>query len=344
MPPRSNGPQGLITSPADIIKLCLKYVGVEPTLDPEYDRAQVRLNERVQARIDKNSAPDYMVKRYAHQMVESNFPPPLYTEDHIPIDGNTRTKAYMLREIRYIPAYILPISADTADAAMRDRLMQLSLALNAKNGQPLDVEEMMHFAELLIRDNHNDEDVVGNTGLALSKITMLRAQLRAVDRLIHLGHDPDSLKKSKKISDTALRALGKPNAMRLDDEAYNGLLKLTLDAGLKANQINLLASSLSGLASAESRSERLANERQAWQPTIAARQRGQDHTNLAEKLRKLCEMLVENPITAFVEGDPEKIAEYVEMLDQAIAKLGEIQTLQQSQAGVVDSQAPAVHH
>jgi hypothetical protein len=340
MPPRSNGSQGLITSTADIVNLCLKYTGVEPRLDPEYDRTQVRLNERIQSRFDKNNAPDFMVKRYAHQMAESSFPPPLYTEDHIPIDGNTRTKAYMLREIRYIPAYILPISGETADAPMRDRLIQLSLALNAKNGKPLDVDEMMHFAELLIRDNHNDEDVVGNTGLALSKITMLRAQLRAKDRLIHLGHDVSALK----LSDTALRAFGKANAMRLDDESYNGLLRLNLDAGLKAGEINALATSLNGLTSADSRSERLARERDALQPTITARRSGQEHPMLTEKLRKLLELLLGNPITAFVEGNLERAADYVEMLDQAIAKLGEIQTLQQSQpAAAATAEATAVH-
>jgi hypothetical protein len=321
MATRSNGSTA---SSVDVVALCLKYVGVEPTLDPHYKRSQVRLLDRAQARIDKNNAPDHMVKRYAHQMGEGPFPPPLYTEDHVPVDGNTRTKAYALREENYIEAYILPIAWDTADLATKDKLIQLSLAINAKNGLPLDIAEMMKFAEMLIRSGHNDEDIVGNTGLASSKVAMLRAQLRAKDRLANLGHDV-------KLPDTTLRAFGKPNAMRLDDESYNGLVHLTKDADLKGNQINSLASALNEATSDISRRERLQHERQALQAKITAIQHGQLHPILTDKLRKMFELLSNNPITAFVEGDPERAAEYLDMLDQAITKLAEIQTLQQSQ-------------
>src|SRR5215831_17602073 len=106
-PPR--GSDGQSPQTADVVALCAQYLdGVVPTLDTHYDRTQVRLLEQVQGRIDQNNAPDHMVRRYAHQMSESPFPPPLYTEDGVPVDGKTRTKAYALCETRYIEAHVLP--------------------------------------------------------------------------------------------------------------------------------------------------------------------------------------------------------------------------------------------
>jgi hypothetical protein len=324
--PRYNGQPA---QAADIPSLCAQYVGVEPTLDEQYDRRQVRLLDRVQSRIDANNAPDFMVKRYAHQMAESRFPAPLLTSDHIPVDGNTRVKAHAMRETRYIEAWVLPIAWADADAAMQRKLKLLSLALNAMNGLPLDEIERTGYAVELIKDGVSDEEIVGKTGLVLSKVTSLRAQQRAKERLVNLGIDADNLK----FADTVLRAFGKQNAMQLDDASYSSLVELSKDAQLKGNQVNSLATSLNEAASVEGRSERLTRERIALAPQIQAIQHGQQQPILTDKLRKALEQLLDKPVTAFLEGNSEKAGDYVQLLDKAIDKLAEVRDLQLSQRG-----------
>jgi hypothetical protein len=62
---------------------------VEMKMDPQFDRLKIRADDRVQSRIDKNTAPKMMV---ANQRGEFHFPPILLRSDHIIIDGNTRTR------------------------------------------------------------------------------------------------------------------------------------------------------------------------------------------------------------------------------------------------------------
>jgi hypothetical protein len=314
----------------DILALCQQYVGTQPGLVEQYDRLQVRLQDRVQGRIDQNNAPDYQVRRYAAQMAESHFPPPLLTSDHIPVDGNTRVKAYALRSQRYIEAWVLPISWDTADPATKHKLLLLSLALNAMNGLPLDEEERLKYAGELIRDGASDEEIVGKTGLVMSKVTSLRDQQKAVDRLNHLGIEVKALK----LPDTTLRAFGKPTVMGLDDEMFKNVVDLAKDAGLKSQAIGAIATSVKEAATPESRRERVARERKALEPQILARQHGHEHPMYTTRLRTALELLRSNPATAFVEGNLEKAAEYVELIDKAIDKLNEIRTLQLSQPAV----------
>lgn len=314
----------------DIVTLCQQYVGVEPVFIEHYDRLAVRMQDRVQSRIDQNNAPAYQVKLYAHQMTESHFPAPLVTKDNIPVDGNTRFKAHALRSTRYIECWQLPISWDDADPTTKHKLLLLSLALNAMNGLPLDETERLRYASELIRDNASDEEIVGKTGLAMSKVTSLRDQQRATERLIHLGISVAGLN----LPDTTLRAFGKPTAMRLDDDAFKGVVALTKDAGLKSQAISAIATSLNEATSPESRRERLARERQALEPQILARQHGQEHPMYTDRLRKTMELVLANPATAFIEGNGEKAPAYVELLDKFLDRIAEIRDLQLSQPAV----------
>jgi len=75
----------------------------------------------------------------------------------------------------------------------------------------------------------------------------------------------------------------------------------------------------------------LARERQALEPTILAIQHGQEHPILTGKLRTILITLLDKPITAFVENNPENTAEYVELLNKGIDRLQEIIALQQKQ-------------
>jgi hypothetical protein len=312
---------------ADIPALCLQYLGVEPTLIEKLDRLRIPTHTRVQSRIDQNNAPDAQVKRYAHMMAESHFPAPLLTNDYITVDGNTRIKAHGVRADRYIEAWVLPIEYETADEDTKHKLKLLSLALNAMNGLPLEEKELLRYATELLRDNVvSDEEIVSKTGLAISKITALRQQRLAAERLFHLGINVDKLN----LPDTTLRALGKPIALQLDDESYRGVLDLTKEAGLNGSAISGLAQSLKEATSPEMKRERMARERRALEPQILARQHGQEHKMYTDRLRKTLELLREHPASAFVEGNAEKAQGYVELLDKAIENLGEIRTLQLS--------------
>ena len=314
----------------DIEGLCQQYLGVEPKLVERYDRLQVKLMERVQSRIDQNNAPEAQVKRYAAQMSESRFPAPLVTSDGVPVDGNTRFKAYALRNTRYIECWVLPISWADADDDTKGKLLRLSLALNAMNGLPLDEEERLHYASLLIRDGVDDEEIVGKTGVVIQKVTALRETQRGADRMKRLGVDPDTLS----LSPAAKRSFGKRAVMGLDDTIFKRLIGLAGDAALKGQQITQLASSIQLSNSPEAKQEFFDREAKALEPQILARRTGQKHPMQTWKLRNAFELLRQHPLTSFVEGNPEKMAEYLDLMDEAIVKLQELRALQASQPAV----------
>jgi hypothetical protein len=318
--PRFNGAPA---QAVDIPAMCLLYVGVEPTFDPRYDRLHIPTTERVQSRVDRNSAPDHMVRRYAMQMGESHFPAILLTQDGIKIDGNTRERAHALRNERFIEAWVLPIAWEGADQAIKDKLLLLSQVLNNMNGLPLDDDERLNMAENMIRQQASDEEIMTKVGMPASKVALLRDQHRAIERLKHLDIDPAPL------SAGTLRALGKPTAMRLDDESYIGVAQLAVDANLKGGPVKALAASINEAATPATRRERLARERQALEPVITARQHGQSNQSLTASLSKVLIKLLDKPITVFIESNPEKIVEYTQLLGRGIERLTEIHALQQ---------------
>jgi hypothetical protein len=75
----NNSPAG---KGAEISKTIETVLGVEPHFIAQFDRLQIRTDDRVQSRIDKNSAPKFMVERYANQMGEFHFPPIVITESN----------------------------------------------------------------------------------------------------------------------------------------------------------------------------------------------------------------------------------------------------------------------
>ena len=120
--------------------------------------------------------------------------------------------------------------------------------------------------------------------------------------------------------------------MRLDDDMFKGLFNLSREAGLKGGAVNSLATSLNEQSSADSRRERLARERTALEAQIRSLPvSGQSVPMQCEWLRGVIARLVEKPITAFVESNPEKVAEYNELLTKAIERLHEISAVQRGQ-------------
>jgi hypothetical protein len=314
---------GEVAKVANIENLIHTVLGVEASHVPNFDRLSIRTDDRVQSRIDKNNAPKEMVERYVNQMSEFTFPPPILTADNLVVDGNTRVKAHAQRNDRYIEVLVVPISYDDADANTRGKLLYLSELINNMNGLALSYEERRKMVATMIEQNAADEDIMGKVGMCIKDIRELRDEHAAARRLAQLGINPNELD----LSDRTLRAFGKAKVMKLDDNSYRNVAQLTNEAGLKANEVKALATSLGEAGSEEMRRERLARERQAREPQITARKQGQTSANLSNKLRHRLGFLLEHPLTAFVERNPERIDDHLELLDKAQDALRDIRAL-----------------
>lgn len=327
--PTGNGHGSPMTKAAEIERLIEAVVGVHPDLDEHYDRLQIRTDDRVQSRIDKNSAPKFMVERYANQMGEYTFPPVIVTRDGVTVDGNTRNKARELRNERYCPALVIPIDWDTADEATQQKVLLLSELVNNMNGLPLFDEERSKMVTTMVAMGASDQEISTKVGVSIKDVRELRDQYRASQRLKELGVDPSGF------SPRTLRAFGKQKVHSLDDASYQGVAELTRDAGMKANEVKALASSLGESGSNEMRRERLARERQAREPQITALQQGQTIGMFARRLHQSLQFLLQHPIEAFIERNPEKIDDYLEAIEAAQNRLREIAALQTSGAPIM---------
>jgi hypothetical protein len=319
-----------------IEKIISSVLGVDAEFEPHYDRLKIPTDTRVQSRIDKNNAPTSMVNRYANQMGEFDFPPIIVTKDAITVDGNTRVKAHAKRGDRYIPALVVPIAWEGADDATQRKLLYISELINNMNGLPLDDGERRKMAYTMIEEGAPDEDIVGKVGLTLASVRGLREKHKASQRLQQVGIDPKG-----PISEI-LRAFGKSNPQALDDTSFRDVAQLAVDAGLKANEVNSLATSLAQTGSPELRQERLTRERQSRETQISARRTGQANPQLANQLRKKLQILFEHPLTVFLEHDPEKIQEHVEILAKAEEILGNVRAAQANVQATVQPQTGMV--
>jgi hypothetical protein len=191
------------------------------------------------------------------------------------------------------------------------------------NGLPLGDEERAKMVRTMIEQQASDEEIVTKVGMSLKDIRQFREEHRAATRLTSIGVNPEETN----MSGRTLRAFGKAKVMQLDDDTYRNVAELTKDAGLKANEVNALTTSLAEAGSEEMRRERLARERQAREPQITARQHGQESVSRTRQLRTRLEFLLKHPLTAFVERNPESIEEYLELLTRAQDVLREIQAL-----------------
>jgi hypothetical protein len=99
---------------------------------------------------------------------------------------------------------------------------------------------------------------------------------------------------------------------------------------MKANEVKALATSLTESGSDEMRRDRLARERQAREEQITALKQGHTIGMHARALYKSLQFLLEKPISTFIERNPEKIDEYLEVLEAAQGRLREVVALQTS--------------
>jgi hypothetical protein len=326
MAPRLNG--SAVGKDAETEQLIIAITGLTPTLEQEYDRVTgIRPNERVQSRLDRNNAPKERVKLYAQLMGGVAFPAIVVTEDGIITDGNTREKARGLRGDRFMPAWVLPVKWDEADATMRRKLTILSEALNNRNGLPLDVEERVKYVENLIEDGASDAAISTQVGFPTNRVREIRYEHSADRRLVDLGYQLDQLE----LSSTQKRAFGKPNALGLTDEIFKGLVDLALHSDMMARDINQLSTTLASTGSDDLRRERLARERQS-------RAAASRTLNLAGQLRSRLSVLGEHPASVFVEHGADHAAEHLDALKQAIVRLEEVVRAQEA----AEIEAPTV--
>jgi hypothetical protein len=318
---RVNGESG---KSSVVIRIITEVLGVEPVLDESYDLYNLRPDERVQSRIDRNNAPAHMVKRYASQMGEFEFPPIVVTQDGVKTDGNTRVKARAERGDRYCSALIIPIDYMTADDETKRKFLYVSEQINNLNGLPLDMEERRKMAETMIALGSSDAEICTKVGLPLRDVRAIREEYMARSRLQIVGKEAEI----KTLSPGALRAFGKPKIAELDDEVVASLVDLSSEAGLKANEVKSLAISLGVAGSPELQAERLVRERESRADQIKARSAGLEAVSRARGLRSSLKVLFAYPATAFVEHNVEWADEHADILGRAQEVLREIEVLQ----------------
>lgn len=303
------------TDAADLVEA---IIGVEATLEQEFDLSRIDPDGRVQVRIDKNNAPREMVERFAGQMAFSAFPPIVVTADARIIDGNTRYRARRKREDRFCPALVVPVAYEDADEALKTRLEYLGLALNNSNGKALDRKERRTMVRDALELGMSTKQITATVGFPATVVNGIRRELEAETKLERVGlNDPNE---PLQIRDASLRSLGR--AVDLNDQPFAGLATLAIDAGFAASEISALAASVREVGSDELALERIAREREANVQRIADRRRGGNgHPPAARTLRQRMGFILARETSALVETNRERMAEHLEALEQTIAKL-----------------------
>lgn len=307
----------------DPISVIAAIVGVEPELVTDYDSVQLDPAERLQIRIDKNNAPKEMVQRFAAQMAIAQFPPIVVTADHHIVDGNTRYQARRLREERYFPAYVIPISYDSTDRPMQLRLLYLGHMLNNSAGKPLDRNERRVMVREAIVLGMNDRQISQTVGFKTTQIAAARHEVNAENRLGDLG-----VEQADTVRDASLRALGK--VVEFHDEPFKHLAELVRDAGLGAREIGAVAASVKDAGSDSLALEVIARERAARAVQIADRARGGSGSPPAARLlRQRVGFITNREVEALVEHNTAEMAGHLEVVRQAIEILNQVVNRQQ---------------
>jgi hypothetical protein len=301
-------------------------VSVKPRLEQQFDLTTVDPDERVQVRIDKNNAPKEMVQRFAAQMSFSLFPPIVVTEDARVVDGNTRVKARRAREERYCSALVIPVSWDDADELTRTKIEYLGLALNNSNGKPLDRAEKRKMVRDALQLGMTPKQITATVGFPTSVINAIRLELAGEKKLERVGlKAPDE---ETKMRPAALRSLGRQ--VDLNDQPFTELATLTDEAGFAVGEISALAAAVRETGSDELGLERIAREREANAQRIADRAQGKDgYPPAARQLKSRLGFINDKEVSALVETNPERMADHIEALESAIAKLQEVLVEQQ---------------
>jgi hypothetical protein len=194
----------------------------------EYDLDQLDIeNRRVQCRDSNHVAPPETTARFAIQMAHSMFPPIIVTRDAWTVDGNTRVAAKRERGEHSYPAFIIDLDYKGASDQDARRLNILAATLNCRGGLVLSFEERRRAVEDMIAENWLADQIARAIGVTKSVVTQVKHEVSAQARLSAFG-----IVGSRQISIGALRALGTPEVLALNDAPYRALAALAIEAGL----------------------------------------------------------------------------------------------------------------
>lgn len=323
-----NGSFDAAIAGTSVPELIESLVGVTPTLDEHYDLHRLGDGDRLQVRVEKNVAPREYVQRFANQMTLSQFPPIIVTEDDKMVDGNTRRRANIVRETRFFPAWVIPVSYDDSDEEMQDRLVFLGQMLNNRGGKQLDKIERGHMIRRGIALGMSTPQIVGTTGVKQNAVLAIRRELAGEEALRRVGIDPDRL------SDGPLATIGQ--FADLNDEPLRKLAELSADAQMGVREIKGLAVDVKKSGSDEAAVRIVDHAREANATRIRDIRDGrQGKPPAAAGLRRALGFIMARDPDVMVERNPEEMADHLELVIAAITSLTEIMELQQQ---VIDAQ------
>jgi hypothetical protein len=210
----------------------IERLGFAYTEVAQYDLAKLDPSRRIQVRDTQNYARKEDVTRYATQMELAEFPPIVVTADAWIVDGNTRIGAALQRKQNRFPALVLDVAREGANEERVHKLHALAASLNQQNGQPLTKAEQRRDIQHVLKLGWTPAQMGRAVGLPPKEIVAARKEMDARERLEQLG-----MAVNGELKGPALRALGGPLALQLNDEPYRVLATLTADAGLMATEI-----------------------------------------------------------------------------------------------------------
>jgi hypothetical protein len=300
-------------------------MGVEPLHVEQYDLVPINPDERVQVRGDRNNAPNEMVDRFVYQMSTDRFPPPVFSQDALTVDGNTRVKARKKREERYAHAVVVPISYADSDEETQQRFRYLGLVLNSVNGKPLDRAEQREMVRDGLLLGQSSQEISYRAGVPVALVNRVRNEIAAEDKMRRVGLDP------KTVREQSLRGLGRRDVVELNDEPYRELATLAADAGFNVGEITALATTVRETGSDDLGLERIEREREANAQRIEDRRRGDGgHPPAARQLRQRLGFVANRPPESLVETNIDKMVEHLELVQTAIGVLQNVETRQKA--------------
>lgn len=275
----------------------------------------LRADTRIQVRLERNVAPKANVDRYAAAMAAGAiYPPVIVTKDRVRVDGSTRIEAALRLKRHDFPAVVIDVDADSADAAVIQKLQAVGLAMNQTNGQPLDRAELRDGVAALLGAGWTTEVIGRYLGVKPNTIGGIRLELAAQARREGLGISGNG------VAAPALRALGR--VVKLNDEPWKLLHDLARDAGLTTGDINRLGKAVQNAGSDAAAVALLTTERSERAEQISQHAlTGKGKAPIADAVRRALGVVLARQPTEMVEHRQGQMEAYIETLDGAIARL-----------------------
>lgn len=327
-----NGDFRNIGTVTDVPNLIHGLLGVEAELVDDFDLLQLDIDHRLQVRLDPNNAPAEMVNRFVHQMSFSQFPPPVVTKDNRIVDGNTRRKALAIRETRFAPVLVIPISWEEADTDTRKRLVLLGLMLNNANGKPLNREERKGLVRDALTVGMNSTQIAGISGFNANQVAAMKREIAGETLLKELEIKPVNL------GGPQLGAIGQYDD--LDDERVEPLAQLAVDANLGAKEIKALGVDVRRAGTDEDAVRIIKQSRESNAARINEVQKGGIGKPPAAKgLRQKLGFVTNRNAESMVETNPNEMKEHLALVVASIDILTKVASMQEKAIKAAEKQA-----